>query len=131
MHGILQGIIFIGRISAARILLPVEYGTGVAERPIRSDNRTGLFCDSSDSAVVYPQADRFTLQLDVWTVRSIHRGVRRHACDGSVEPVAHAILACGSDQSDYRHGFRPYSGPTGPRHAAGGGASGHPAMATG
>src|SRR5579863_3092258 len=110
-YGLSETNLWSQRLHAARILLPMESGAGLAACDIGFDDCAGVRFDSGHASVVRAQAARPAVQLDVRLVRSVHRGLRGDARDGSVEFVARGLLAGGRNKGDHGHRFGAHGNP--------------------
>ena len=108
-----------GRLYAARRLLPLDSGSDLVACGIGFPDRALLPVDSHHPAALRAQEAGSCFQLDVSLFRRVHRGLRRHALDGSLDDLVSFLLARGSAEIDNGRFFRSRGDFVNPRCSPG------------
>src|SRR6266850_1936135 len=100
---------FFRRFHAARLLLFMETGPGLAPCGFGCPDRSRLLLHSHYPDLFHTQEARSAVQLDVLVLWNVHHGLWHHARHGSVDTLAWYVLALWCDQSCHCYCFGPHS----------------------
>ena len=86
------------------------WNPGLVWLHVLSDSLIALayFFNSGHARLLYLQASRLGFSVDVLMFWSIHLGLRRHACNGSMDSLARNLLVIRLHQSGHRCCFCAY-----------------------